>query len=121
MKGFLMSFRFAWQGIRFAWQGRNFRVQVAFALATIVLGFLFDISRAEWAMVLIMVAMVLSAEIFNSAVENFVNFVSPEHHPLAGKIKDLAAGAVLIIAIISAIIGVLIFVPYLFLFLEIEL
>ena len=66
----------------------------------------------ELAIILIMIAMVLSAEIFNSAIENLVNFVSPEYHPLAGKIKDLAAGAVLVIAMVSVVVGLLIFIPY---------
>ena len=112
MNGFLQSFVFAWRGLRLAWMGRNFRVQIAFALTTIMLGFLFGISVSEWIVVLIMMAMVLSAEIFNSTIGNLVNFVSPEFHPLAGKIKDLAAGAVLVIAIISVFVGLLIFVPY---------
>ena len=112
MKAFLQSFVFAWRGIRFAWRGRNFRVQVAFALITMILGFQLDITSTEWAAVLILIAMVLSAEIINSSLENLVNFVSPEYHPLAGKIKDLAAGAVLVIAIISVLVGLIIFVPY---------
>ena len=77
-----------------------------------MLGLLLDIASAELAIILIMIAMVLSAEIFNSAIENLVNFVSPEYHPLAGKIKDLAAGAVLVIAIVSVVVGLLIFIPY---------
>ena len=112
MKGFLKSFVFALKGLAFAWSGRNFRVQCAAAVMVTALGFLFGISPTEWFAVITMVALVLSAEVFNSAIESIVNFVSPEYHPLAGKIKDLAAGAVLILAIASLVTGLIIFVPY---------
>ena len=49
----------------------------------------------------------------NSAIEELVNFVSPEFHPLAGKIKDLAAGAVLVLSLVSVVIGLMVFYPYL--------
>ena len=56
---------------------------------------------------------VLAAEGFNTAIERFVDLVSPDFHPIAGNVKDVAAGAVLICAIASAIVGVIIFLPYL--------
>ena len=56
--------------------------------------------------------MVLAAEAFNTAIERLVNLVSTDYHPIAGDVKDIAAGAVLICAIFAAIIGLIIFVPY---------
>ena len=56
----------------------------------------------------------MAAEAFNTAIERLVNLVSPDFHPLAGDVKDVAAGAVLICAIVAAIIGLIIFIPYLF-------
>jgi len=55
--------------------------------------------------------MVLAAEAFNTALENLTDLVSPDHHPLAGKAKDLAAGAVLLTAMCTAIVGTIIFLP----------
>jgi undecaprenol kinase len=112
MKMFLVSFRYALQGIRFAWQGRNFRIQCFIALIVIVTGAWTKLSFTEWMIVFLLIGLVLSFEIFNSAIESIVNFVSPEFHPLAGKIKDLAAGAVLVMSIAAAIIGLIIFVPH---------
>jgi diacylglycerol kinase len=114
MIGFLKSFQFAFQGIRFAWQGRNFRVQSAFAIAVIAFAFYLQLSREDWTAVLIIIGLVLAFEVMNTAIESLVNFVSPEHHALAGKIKDLAAGAVLILSIISVVIGCIVFLPYLY-------
>jgi diacylglycerol kinase (ATP) len=112
MNGFLRSFAFAWNGARVAWQGRNFRVQFCAALLVVALGLLLNITSVEWLAILILIGIVLSAEIFNTAIETLVNFVSPEVHPLAGKIKDLAAAAVLMVSFVSAIAGLIIFVPY---------
>ena len=59
-----------------------------------------------------MFGMVLAAEGFNTAIERLVDLVSPDFHPVAGDVKDVAAGAVLICAIAAAIIGMIIFIPY---------
>ena len=66
---------------------------------------------AEWIICIILFGLVISAEIMNTAIEATVDLVTRERHPLAGKAKDTAAGAVLVLAIVSAIIGAIIFVP----------
>lgn len=76
-------------------------------------GLFFGITPIEWCMVILCFGMVLAAEGFNTAIERLVDLVSPDFHPIAGNVKDIAAGAVLICAIASAIIGIIIFVPYL--------
>lgn len=76
-------------------------------------GFHFQITSTEWCIVLICFGLVLAAEAFNTAIERLVNLVSPDYHPIAGDVKDVAAGAVLICAIFAAIIGCIIFLPYL--------
>jgi diacylglycerol kinase (ATP) len=58
--------------------------------------------------------MVLAAEGFNTAIERLVDLVSPDYHPIAGDVKDVAAGAVLICAIAAAIVGMIVFIPYIF-------
>jgi diacylglycerol kinase (ATP) len=75
------------------------------------MGFYFNITNGEWIVIILCFAIVMTAEAFNSAIEKLVDFVSPGIHPQAGKIKDIAAGAVLITAIIAAIIGCIIFIP----------
>ena len=85
------------------------------ALATVVvigLGFYCGIGRLEWAVVALAVAAVWSAELMNTAIESLTDLASPAYHPLAGKAKDVAAGAVLLAALGALVVGALIFVPY---------
>lgn len=112
MKTFANSVKFAFKGLRVAWAGRNFRIQVLMACLVTVCGAVFGITPTEWLVVSIFTALVLSAEIVNTAIEHIVNMISPEFNPTAGKIKDLAAGAVLVLAFFSALAGLLIFTPY---------
>lgn len=114
MKAFLKSFVFAWNGIRVASGGRNFRVQAIVAVGVIILGFVYSLSLYEWIVVTLLIGLVLGLEIMNTSIENLVNLVSPEFHPLAGKVKDLAAAAVLVLSVTSAIVGLLIFLPHIF-------
>ncbi len=113
MKNSIASFQYAINGIRLILKsGPNFIIQLIIAFATISVGLYFQIRISEWAIILICIAGVLSAEIFNTAIEKMVNHLSPEKNKYAGEIKDLAAGAVLLFAIISSIIGIIIFYPY---------
>ena len=85
------------------------------ALATVVvigLGFYCGIGRLEWAVMALAVAAVWSAELMNTAIESLTDLASPAYHPLAGKAKDVAAGAVLLAALGALVVGALIFVPY---------
>ena len=108
----LKSFKYAFEGLRDALlHERNFRIQVVVFVIVIIAGFVFHIHRIEWLIILICASIVLSAEIFNSAIEKLCNHVTPEIHPLIKKIKDFSAAAVLLTAIISVIIGAIIFLP----------
>lgn len=114
MKGFFKSFVFAARGMKVAFlHERNFKVQLCVALLTIGAGFYYSISAIEWIAITILIGLVLSLEMVNTALENLVNLVTQERKPLAGKIKDLAAGAVLLASIIAAIAGIIIFRKYL--------
>jgi diacylglycerol kinase (ATP) len=75
-------------------------------------GLHFGINPTEWCIVVLCFGMVLAAEGFNTAIERLVDLVSPDYHPIAGDVKDVAAGAVLICAIATATIGAIIFIPY---------
>lgn len=108
----LLSFNFAWKGIVETYRkGTNIWIQTLIGVLAIVAGIWLDISMAEWLFITFAIGLVISAEIFNTAIELLVDFVSPAHHEKAGRIKDLAAGAVLIAALTSAVIGLLIFIP----------
>ena len=80
--------------------------------AAIVLGIYFKITHIEWILLVLTGGFVLSAEAFNTAIEIDINLTSPEYHPFARDTKDVAAGAVLISAIIAGIVGILIFGKY---------
>ncbi len=107
------SFKWAFNGFKVAFKGEvNLKIHLFAATIAIAFGFLFNIDRYEWLAVLVVIGMVLSAEIFNTAVEYLADFVSIERRPAIKKVKDLAAAAVLIQAIIAAIVGIIVFSPY---------
>ena len=111
---FFKAFVYAKKGIVVAIADqRNLKVQIAVALVTIGAGFYFQITDLEWCVILLMIALVISLEMMNSAAENLVDLVTREYSALGGKVKDIAAGAVLFASIIAVIIGVLIFRKYL--------
>lgn len=112
MKRWLSSFSYAFRGIIvFIRCEPNARIEIAIALLTIGLSLWLQITAVEFALVLFCIAGVLASEAFNSALERSANFQSREIHPEIRDIKDISAGAVLIWAFISVIIGLLIFVP----------
>ena len=112
MKSFLRGFVYAGRGILYCFRKeRNMRIHLCFTLY--MFGFLtiydfFEISKAEYAVLLGLCGLVLSLEAVNTAIERAVDLATKELHPLAGAAKDAAAGAVLISAIFSIIAGVVI-------------
>lgn len=92
----------------------NFKIHVVAAILVHAAGFYFTISFQDWAILWLCITVVLAAEIFNTAIEEIINLLHPEHHPKAGLIKDLAAAAVLVTALGSVICGLLVFWPYVF-------
>lgn len=89
----------------------NLWIQLFIGSVTIALAYFLSVSVAEWLLIIFAIGLVLMAEIFNSAIELLVDMVSPEYNSQAGKVKDIAAGAVLVSAITAAIIGLIIFIP----------
>lgn len=113
MKRFTKSFRYAGKGVLIALsEQRNLKVHFILAFMVILAGLYFHISEGEWYALILAIGLVLTAELINTSIENIVNLISPQHQPLAGKIKDLAAGAVLISAIVSSTVGLIIFSKY---------
>ena len=115
----LRSFGHAFRGLKFLLQTQhNARIHAAATVLVVAVGALLRIGPAEWALIVLAIVCVWVAEALNTSIEFLVDLVSPEHHPLAGKAKDVAAGAVLIAAIGSAIIGGFVFGPYVLRMLE---
>src|SRR6187401_2199605 len=114
MKAFFKSFIYAIHGL---WSGvadqRNLKFQLAVAVTVVGAGFYLSITAIEWSIILLCIAMVIGLELIDTALENLVDPVTLERKPLAGKIKDIAAGDVLIVSTLSLIIGVIIFRKYL--------
>ncbi len=97
---------------------RNVKIHLGMTLLVILMGVTCNISLIEWGVIFLCVSFVVSLEMINTAIEEVVNFISPEHNVKAGKIKDLSAGAILIAALFSAVIGCVIFIPKLFALLD---
>ena len=107
------SLEFAVTGILTAFkEERNMRKHAVTALVVILTGFVFQVSRIEWLFLLMSIFLVVAFEIINSAIENVVDLASHYHFSmLAKKAKDMAAGAVLVVSLLAAVIGALIFLP----------
>ena len=113
------SFLHALAGIAAAVKGeRNMRIHLVAAVAAISVGAWLGLSVCEWATIMLCIALVVSLECANTAIEAAVDLASPDIHPLAKKAKDCAAGAVLLAAMGAAIVGCIIFVPKLAAFLS---
>ena len=109
---FFKAFAHAWKGIEHFFQhDRNGRIHLGAALASIFAGFIFKISAIEWVVILMCIALVVAFEMLNAAIEKLCDVVHKEFHPAIKVIKDVSAGAVLWVSIISAIIGAIIFIP----------
>jgi diacylglycerol kinase len=108
----LKSFKPALIGLRwFLKNEHNVRVHLFFSVVSILCGILFQISKFEWIAITLCIGMVISLETINSAIERLVDLVSPEKNDLAGLVKDIAAGAVLLASIVSIIVAAFIFFP----------
>ena len=115
IKDRIKSFKYAGNGIWSMLKSQhNAWIHVAATGLVIVAGFWFHITATEWALIILAIMSVWTAEGFNTALEFLADASSPDYHPLIGKAKDVAAGAVLISAIGSFTIGFIIFLPYIF-------
>ncbi|MGZ3623283.1 MAG: diacylglycerol kinase family protein [Ktedonobacteraceae bacterium] len=110
---FIAGFKYAFSGLWYALRTqRNVRVHVSIAILAILLGVVLHISAIEFALVFVAIAGVFIAEMFNTVFELCIDLASPDYNPLAKIAKDVAAGAVLLSAMLSIIIGLFIFVPH---------
>ena len=113
--GFRKSFLFAIQGFRTAVvTERNIKVMLAVGALAVAAGLVLQIDLLSWAIILLCCAVVIMAELFNTAVETIVDLVSPEFHPLAGRAKDIAAAAVWFLSAVVAVVGLIVFANAIF-------
>lgn len=109
----LDSFGHALWGLRVFVSQPNARIHCVAACVVVALGWWLGVSRLEWVALTLAIALVMGAEALNTALEYVVDLASPEWHPLARDAKDVAAGAVLLCSVGAAVVGLVVFVPYL--------
>ena len=111
-KKLINSFKYAFTGMWSAYKSeRNMKIHISVAILVILFGVFLQISTYEWLVCIVCFAMVIGAEMFNTAIETVVDIAMPKKDERAKKAKDVAAGGVLVFAIGSAIIGSIIFIP----------
>jgi len=91
---------------------RNFRIHLVLLSITVFFGIYFNVNEIEWLSITTIAVMVLFSELINTAVENTLDWLEPNHHETVKIVKDICAGAVLVCAIGALIIGIIIFTPY---------
>lgn len=113
VKNFFSSLSNALNGIRDSFRDEhNIKIQLTAAIIVVIFSLLFRISHYEWLAIIVSIALVLSLELINTAIERTVDlFCAGEYHELARYAKDAAAGAVLIASLSSLIVGLVIFLP----------
>jgi undecaprenol kinase/diacylglycerol kinase (ATP) len=115
MLKFFKGFIYAYNGLKvFFAHERNGRIQLLIAIVVVLLGAVLQVSPADWIVLLFCIALVLSLEMMNSAIEKICNMVQPTFHPAVKTIKDISAGAVLWVSVISTIIGGIVLLPKIF-------
>lgn len=108
IKSFGYAFKGIWQVVR---HENNMHIHVFATVAVVAMACYLPLSTTEWLFVTLAITLVWSAELFNTAIEILTDLVSPDFNEKAGKVKDIAAGGVLIVAMGTAIIGLVIFLP----------
>lgn len=110
--GFFRSFRHALNGcVQLFGTERNAKIHLAAFLIVVAAGFYFAIDRIEWMIILLASGAVIAAEAMNTAIEGTIDIAHPQHGEKAGRIKDIAAGAVLIVTCAAIAAGVIVFFP----------
>ncbi len=119
MKAFIInrikSIGYAFKGAYFLFKSEaSIQIQAGIALLTTIAGFYFQISLTEWMIQILTIGAIMGIEGLNTAIEEIADFIHPEHHQKIGRIKDLAAGAVFIVAVAAIVIGGVIYFPKIF-------
>ncbi len=111
----ILSFKYAFEGLLTALKDQpNLKFHFLASLVVTLLGIVFDITNSEWVVIFLTIGFVIALELTNTAIEEIVDSFTSEVHPAAKKAKDVAAAAVLVSSITAAIIGLIIFLPYIY-------
>lgn len=118
-KSRLISFQFAGSGLKHAiFTQANFQIQLTIAMVVLILAWILNFNRIEWLILIITIGLVLTAELLNTVIEVVVDLAVEEKLlPEAKLAKDVSAAAVLLISIVSLLVGLILFLPHIFLFL----
>lgn len=113
-KNRILSFKYAFEGLVSALKEEpNLKIHIIIAVLVLVLGWILNINNFQWLILIITIGVVISVELTNTAIEIVVDSFTSETHPGAKKAKDISAGAVLVVSLMSLIVGLIIFIPYL--------
>ncbi len=108
IKGIGYAFRGAWLLVR---TESSIQIQVIIAGIMTIAGFYFEISQTEWILQIFAIALVLGVEGLNTAIEKMSDYIQPEFDEKIGFIKDISAGAVMLVSLAATIVGLIIYVP----------
>ncbi|MEI7661504.1 MAG: diacylglycerol kinase family protein [Bacteroidota bacterium] len=112
LPGRLRTFIYAFNGVKFIIHSQlNFRIHLVAGSVVLLTGFILKLTATEWCILTLTIGLVISMEAINTAIEQLVDFISPEYQKQAGIIKDIAAGAVLLAAITAIVTGLILFIP----------
>ncbi|RJQ35189.1 diacylglycerol kinase family protein [Candidatus Parcubacteria bacterium] len=110
LKRIVKSFKYAWLGVKLVFKTeKSFRLEILIAFLVIAFAWYRGLEEISWVLLLLVIALVLALEIFNSAIERLVDMLAPKTHSFAKEIKDLLAGMVLLVCFFAAAIGFIIF------------
>jgi diacylglycerol kinase len=107
----IKSFRYAAKGVQFMLMENNFKIHLLAMMIVLIFSWWLELNTIEWILVLLMIGMVMVTETINTVFEKYLDFYHPEYDKRTAVIKDLAAGAVLIVSVIVAISGLILFLP----------
>jgi diacylglycerol kinase len=110
----LKSYQYAFRGILLGFRNDpNMALHFLAAAGVVVLNFILDVSRTDWLITLMLIGVVMMSELFNTAIEKLADRITTNHDELIGKVKDIAAGAVMIICIVAVVCAGIVYYPYL--------
>jgi diacylglycerol kinase (ATP) len=113
IKNRIKAFSYAFSGIAQSFGAEaHLKLHAVIALMVIAAGFFFNVTKIEWFMLVLCISLVIAFEMLNSALEKLCDLVMPDQHPKIKYIKDVAAGAVLIVCLFALIVGGIVFIPY---------
>jgi len=112
LKKLTKSFAHAYRGLKVSIkEEQNLRIELVFCFIALSMGIYFQLVPLEWIILVITIALVIGAELFNTSLEKLVDLASPDLHPLAKKAKDAAAAAVFIFSFMAVLVGLYLFIP----------